>query len=63
MNIKEALLAAAQNDHTEIVNCLLQRDFDLGAQIVEDLTMTRNTYTDLSLLSSIFEVCTCIMLL
>ena len=56
MNMKEALLSAAQSDHTEIVSCLLQRDFSLGAQIVEDLTTSKSSYTDLSLLSSIFEV-------
>ena len=50
-------MAAAQNGRTEIVNCLLQRDFDLGAQIVDSFTMARNTYADLSLLSTIFEVC------
>ena len=51
--MKNALWAAAQNDHTEVVSCLIQRDSSLGAQIVEDLTMSK---TDLSLLSSIFEV-------
>ena len=56
MNMKEALLAATKNDHTEIVSCLLQRDFSLGAQIVEDLTTSKHHTTDLSLLSSIFEV-------
>ena len=56
MNMKDALRAAAENDHTEVVSCLIQRDSSLGAQIVEDLTTSKSSYTDLSLLSSIFEV-------
>ena len=56
MNMKDALLAAAQNDHTEVVRCLIQRDSFLGAQIVMDLTTSESSYADLSVLSSIFEV-------
>lgn len=55
MNMKEAILAAAQKDYTEIVSCILQRDFSLGAEIVELIT-SKQDYTELSLLSSIFEV-------
>ena len=55
MNMREAILAAAQNDHTEIVSCLLQRNFSLGAKIVESITSMHHS-TELSLLSSIFEV-------
>ena len=55
MNMREAILAAAQNDHTEIVSCLLQRNFSLGAKIVESITSKHHS-TELSLLSSIFEV-------
>lgn len=55
MNAKAALLEAAENDRNEIVTCLLQRNASLGAEIVTDLT-SKSTYTDLSLLSTIFEV-------
>ena len=55
MNMKEAILAAAQNDHTEIVSCILQRDFSLGTEIVELITSKQHC-AELSLLSSIFEV-------
>lgn len=54
--MKDALQAAAESDHTEVVSCLIQRDSSLGAQIVEDLTTPKSSYTNLSLLSSIFEV-------
>ena len=60
MNMKEAILEAAQNDHTEIVSCLLQRNFSLGAKIVQLIT-SKHHCTELSLLSSIFEVmCVCV---
>ena len=55
MNEKEAILAAAQNDHTEIVSSLLHWNFSLGAEIVASITSKHHT-TELSLLSSIFEV-------
>ena len=55
MNMSEALLAATQNDHTEIVSCLLQNDFSLVAQIVELIT-SKHHCTELSLLPSVFEV-------
>ena len=55
MNEKEAILAAAQNDHTEIVSSLLHWNFSLGAEIVASIT-SKHRSTELSLLSSIFEV-------
>ena len=55
MNEKEAILAAAQNDHTEIVSSLLHWNFSLGAEIVASITSKHHS-TELSLLSSIFEV-------
>ena len=56
MNMTEALLEAAQNDHTEIVSCLLQKDLSLGAKVVERLMTSKSNSTELSLLTSIFKV-------
>ena len=56
MNMMEALLEAAQNDHTKIVSCLLQKDLSLGAKVVKRLMTSKSSSTELSLLTSIFEV-------